>query len=894
MTARGIHEYFPTHAHSEFSWLDGSGTVKEMVAKVSKLGQPGLALTDHGVMAGAISLYREAKQADLFPFPGEEFYLVKNVDDPDEREKRYHLTLMALNQKGFEALIKLSSRSHQRDRFHRKPLIDLADLAAMHDEGVTDGIALTTGCFFGLFQQSLVHKGKDAAASVAQMYSSWFPHTFIEFQHHNISDDDHDDSEIVRQCHEIAHDLGLPMLVGQDSHYCSKGDKHAHDMMKEICYFGDADDYKFPGDSFHLASSTWIRRHYTDEQWSDALDGHERLLDLHDLILPELDNYSMRVPKMSPIPDRQLLNHVDAGLSKRGGALFDHYEKRKDYELEIIAKMKMSNYFLLVEDVVKWCRDQGIVVNTRGSANGSLVCYALGISEVDPLEWNTDFERFLSLERDKPPDIDLDVESSRRQDVIDYLASKYPSMVQIGTYSKLGLHTEPDPDTGEMVNKGSLLVQYMAAKRRQGLFLDEVPEEDHDALYALSDMSVRKAAGTHASAFTLPGDGLPIDKYLAKMLIASSNTTVTQAPMDDVESVGYLKLDILGLRSLATVSNCLDMVGMDLEEIPWDDRKTCTLLRSGNKTAGVFQFEGGSTRRGAKEMKIKSTEDAIICMALYRPALMNGGQTEKYLANRESNTTEQISQVIDWITKDTFGIPVFQEQVLKIMQAAGLKFDEYNRVMKAVKASNDKIGEYALQTFEDTEPIFLKRACNKGMTIEEAREAWRVVCEFTDYGFNRAHAVSYGIMGYRSAYLKRHYPLEYMASLLMTWAGTDKEKMYVKEARRMKLPIIRPDVNRSDVLWTVDRSRKEPALRKGLLSIKSIGVAVANAIVTEREENGEYADMDDFVERLPGRPVSGGKAWKKDGVSGLNGAMRTLARAGALSSLGIKSSDMED
>lgn len=882
--------YFPTHSHSEMSWLDGMGSVQQMAQRVAKMNQPALALTDHGHIGGAIRLYKECRKLDLLPYPGSEFYLVKDATDKDEREKRYHLGLLALNEEGYRALIRLSSRSHQRDRFHRKPLIDMVDLATMAAEGVTEGIALTTGCFFGLFQQTLVHQGLAAAKFVAERFAAWFPNTFVEVQHHNIYMDSHDDDQIVADSIKIADALGLPVIIGQDSHYCDKGHKPLQDLMKEICYFGDTDDAKFPGDSFHLASATWVKSHYTQPQWDRAMEGHQRLLDLHDLILPDLDTYKMRVPKVAALPDRELARLVDQAMAQMGGLGFDRYERRVKEELKVIATMGMSSYFLLVKDVTDWCASQGIIYNTRGSANGSLVCYYLGITTVDPIEWKTEFDRFLSLDRQKPPDIDLDVESTRRQDVIDYLRSKYPTMVQIGTYSKLGISHEIDEMTGEESDKGSLFVQYQAAARRKNGVAGDIPPEDLEKLYALADVPVRKSAGAHAAGFVLPGEGHPIDKHLATMLIASSNTTVTQAMMDDVEDAGYVKLDLLGLRSLATITGCLNEVGVSLADIPWDDRKTAAAMRSG-KTAGVFQFEGWTTSKGAREMKVDSTADAIVCMALYRPALVL--QRDRYLRNRAAQKITSLDPMIDHLLQDTYGVPVFQEQVLGIMKAAGLSFDEYNAVIKAVKASNDKVIA-AQRVFKDTEPIFIRKAVKNGFTVSGAERAWRTVAEFTDYGFNRAHATSYGIMAYRSAYLKRHYPLEYMGSLLHTWAGTPKEQKYITEARRLKIAIVKPDINHSEFSWSIDRSRSRPTLRKGLLSIKGIGAGVAASIVEERMNNGVYNDMDEFVDRVPARPVSGGKGYLAGGITAMNGAMKTLAQADALRSVGIRATDMEE
>lgn len=888
--------YFPVHAHSDKSVLDGIGTVEDMVARAVHLNQPALALTDHGHMGGTIRLYLEAKKHDLVPFPGSEFYLVNSVDDEEGREQRYHLTMVALDQIGFEAMIKLSSRSHQRDRFHRKPLIDFGDLAAMAEEGVTDHIAITTSCYFGLVVQTLVKNGMPAAINATKMLQKWFPNTlFVELQNHGIKHDDPDDKlhlhdhDIVKSLMRIANLLSLPVVVGQDSHYVCPTHKGAHDMMKEIGYHGgDPDDFKFPGDSFHMGTTSWISRHFTMRQWEAAEEGHDHLLGLNRLRLPELDKYKFHVPAMSKDPKTKLDRLTKRGIHKRGMDTYHHYHQRVKYELKVINQMGFANYFIMMEDLLGWARRKGIFFNVRGSANGSLVCYALGITEVDPIQWDLSFDRFLSLDRQKPPDIDVDIESSRRGEFIGYARSRFPTLVHIGTYGRLGITQSEDEGIPESEDKGSVFVKYMAAKRRtEGKNFDgKVAKKDRPALQALSDLEPRQSLGVHAGGLVFPGHDLPIDKYLATALVPSSGITVTQAPMDDVEDAGYVKGDFLGLRSLETLRRCVEAIGRDpvvegLAWIPIDDPKACKTLSEGRPLNGIFQFEGYSTAKGARQMKIKSTLDAMYCLALFRPALMNGGQTERFLRNRKKKHTEKIHPIIDRHLDATFGVPVFQEQVLGVMKAVDLPYQDQNDILKAVKASNTNIA-HAGEVFARVKKVFIGKAVEAGLTAQEARRAWAHVEGFDEYGFNKAHATGYGMMSYRMAYLKTYYPTEYMVALLATWSGTKKEPVYLKEARRMGITIGRPNVNKSDVLWRAEGT----IARKGLLSIKGVGEAAAEAIASERHANGPYSSVDDMLRRLPARPVSRGKDYERSGnPDDLVGVMKALLDAGALKTI---------
>lgn len=876
------------------------GTVEAMVARVAKLGQPGLALTDHGTMAGSIRLYKECQKRGLAAFPGTEAYVVRDVSDTAHRERRYHMGMLALDYRGYQALLKLSTLSHQRDRFFRKPLIDLSDLAALSDSGDADHIAVTTGCHFGLVMQAMYeridqpYEARMALNRMIKMLATWFPHTFVEVQRHGIDVDGHNDSLDYVLLMEAAKELGLPVVFGQDSHYCLASHQPVHDLMKSICYFGDGEDFAFPGGPYHLASSAELQAlGWAPGQWDRIEEGHAALLDLNRLSLPALDAYKFHVPEISGFPMKQLERKCEAGADKRKLIVDDSwspnpYRERLLYELRVIKTMGMANYFLLIEEATDWCRRNHVIVQARGSANGSLVCYLLGITEVDPIRWGTDFDRFLSVDRKKPPDIDLDIESSKRGVFIEWLKHRHPNMVHIGTYGRLGV-TEEDNGDGITEDKGSAIVQYMAAmKRRDKNFAGRVLPEHRQALNKLSDMKVRKSLGVHAAGIVLPAVDHPVGAYLATALVASSNTTVTQMPMDDVEEAGYVKGDFLGLKQLETLNGALVNIGKapnDWDWMPWDDPKACKTLRSGN-CLGIFQFEGPATTRGGREMGVKSTLDAIICLALYRPALMNGGQKDQYLHNRKNKRVDHVRlhKTFDKILDVTAGVPIFQEQVMQICKHLGMGYEDWNELIKAVKASNDKISEYALDTFAKIKPVFLRLCVKHGMTVDEAAEVWGAVVGFSDYGFNRAHATGYGITAYRSAYLKAHHPLEFMQSLLTVWVGTKKERLYVAEARRLGITIARCDVNISGAGWVID-PRQPMKLRKGLLSLDGIGANVAEAIIAARPPGG-WQTMEDFISAVPGKPVSGGKDYARTGA--LIGKMAVLRDAGALQSLGVQ------
>ena len=899
-TMSGTAPFFHAHVHSEYSVLDGMPKVADIVAKAAKYKQPGIALTDHGNMSGAIELYQSAKEHGIKPFPGQEFYVVQDHQDKDAR--RYHLTVLALNYEGYKALAWLSSKAHERDHYHYRPRIDLADLAELSGwDKHNRGIALLTGCFSGHMTQMLIHPTTRTdqylgAKTILRTFQNWFPdRVFMEFMHHGATfDDGVTDDDIVAKLWDMSgHGFMAPPIITQDSHYLHSSDKELHDLMKRMAYHG-SDNAEFKGGHYHLASRTYMREVFSETDhgraiWEAAQASYERLLDMWDLSIPAADEYQYHVPhggKEKWLRDRcnDALGRMNNEHKWSARTLGD-YAGRMDTELRVIEDLGMAGYFYMIWRGVKFARDEGIYVGARGSANGSLVCFLLGITQVDPMKWNLLFERFLSNDRKKPPDVDLDIEDGRREDIVKFYQETYDEVVQLGTYQSLGVN--------QFTGGGSVLVSYIGYKRRSMdpqrfkreyahiKRMEDLPDDERIQLEALAQYRVRKSAGAHAAGFAVGTRKQPLAGLVPTMLIPSSNTTVTQYTMDTVEGLGFVKIDLLGQRTLTTIKRCLENLGRDpadgLEWIPNDDRATLRDLRRGQSETGVFQFEGWAAAKGCRELGVKSTKDCINVMALYRPATMRSGYTDLFLKNRsEPSRVQYVHPVFAKHLRETHGVAIYQEQIMSILRDLGVPFEELNEFLSALKMSNDKEVK-AQRIFKRQRKVFIKYAQNAGMTTKEAKIAWDEISGFAGYGFNRAHATAYGLLGYRAAYLHTHFPLEYMAAVLETTAGTPKEKVYLKEARRLGLKLRPADVNRSGIVHTIERD----SIRKGLTSVKGIGVRAAEDIV----ENAPYDDVSDLIERTTSRIVTGGKEWDRDKT--LRGVMLKLKEGNALRSLGI-------
>ena len=888
--------WWSAHTHSAFSALDGMTPVSQIVEKVAKAGQPALGLTEHGNMASSVQLYTSAMKHGIVPFPGVEAYILDpRANLEDKNAKRYHLGLLALNLNGYQQLIKAVTLSHTRPRFNRFPRMQLTDLAELSDVAGND-IALMTGCYFGLVQQALIIDGEAKAENIVKMYAKWFPNTFVEIQNHSICHDHDneaqpkDDNEIVEHLLRIADRTGLPVMATQDSHYLNQADKEAHALMKRMVYGGSEDE--FPGDSFHIATSDWVAEHYDAKTWNRAEEGALHLLNLNTLKIPPLDKYKAQIPALVKKPQDEVEKLCLKALADMQVRNRNQYEDRLVYELDIIRDLGMAGYFMLVFNYVQWCNEKRICIEARGSANGSLVCYLLGITQVDPIKWGLLFDRFLSRDRQTPPDIDMDIEDVSRERLVGYLERNFDT-VRIGTWSKLGMRED---------GKGSVLVSYKSyltkkltdkderAKVYTGIqTIDDVKRysmKDYKGLKLISEMGgVYRSYGVHAGGILISGSDQKIDSFVPKMLVASSDTQVSQFDMDDVEKLGFLKLDILGQTTLSVMRTCQELIGKDnptdFTWIPEDDTEACKILREGRTDNGIFHFEGYTKAKGGKSMGIKSTKDAIIATGLFMPGAMNTGQTELYLDRRRNielrGKVKYIHPAFEKALKDTYGTVIFQEQVINIMRGLGMSIDGVNVFFKIVKSSGAGAVEENNKRLDKMREEFNELCLAAGIHDKDVQKAWDSTAGFVSYGFNRAHATGYGLRSYRCAYLKAHYPLEFMAALLQSWAGTDKEALYVREARRIGIRILPPDVNISGASWTLDRKYK--AIRRGLVSIKGVGVGAADSIAS----NAPYVSVSDLICKTDTRAVTGGKTYKKD--KKLNGVLAKLESAGAFKSL---------
>ena len=883
-------DFWHLHAHSRFSAGDALPTVEQMVDTVSMLNQPALALTDHGNMAGSVKLYQACKKAGILPFPGEEFYLKR--DAKDTKAKRYHVGIVAFTTEGYEALVKLSSWSHTRERFHHKPHIDFSDMAEWYERGWTQGLALTTGCFFGMVQQSLVNGSATDAEYLIKTFAKWFPHTYVELQHHNIEHEEgYTDHDLTENLADIAYELGLPVVITQDAHYCTIDDKPQHETLKRLVSWGeDGDDAVFPGDSFHLADDRFVKSHYNGVgQWGLWERGIEGLTDLrskHNLIIPELETYHYNVPIVTaadPLDELQsevfdVLSDLDhTGAIRRP----DRYRDRLAEELEVVQATDMAGYLMLNKMICDWMSEEGVFFQTRGSASGSLICYLLGITQEDPVEEGLRYERFLSKDRTKPPDIDLDVEDSRRGEVLEMLDQRF-NVCQIGTWGKFGLDEE---------DGGSLFVAYLSRQRKDGVdhaivnsmkSMRDLPVSDRDELERLAMHKPYKNYGTHAGGLVVTTDKGQFNRLVPTMLVASSDTTVTQYDMDDVEDLGMLKEDILGQISLTTIRRCIELIGHDVTDgwdwIPLDDKATFNTIRK-QQVDGVFQLEGWTNRKGCREMRPKKLRDVIHLVALYRPATMETGMKDAYIQRMAGwEMAPERHPILMRHLKETYGIPVFQDQVIAILRDLGFTPEELTEFLKAVKASNENIGgaEQVVAKYRD---VFYRMATEASWTESDMNFTWDAIEGFAKYGFNKAHATTYGKRSYRMAYLKTHHPLEFYTALLQTWAGKPKERDYILAAKSDGIKMLGPDVNVSGALWSIDHQRQ--AIRKGLMSIKGVGEKAAKEI----ERHAPFQGVDDLVSRCDARSVNGGKNWSKDGT--LNGVLGKLRDANALKSLGV-------
>lgn len=857
-----------------------------MVQTVKQYNQPALGLTDHGNMSGTVQLYTHAVKAGIKPFPGTELYLVNTRED--KRAKRHHMCAVAYTTEGYQNLVALNTRANMQ--FYNKPILDLGDLAELGEAGKLKGIAGTSGCYFGFISQMIVNDQEQQAKALLGAMDKWFDRFYVELQNHNIEHDQEgwSDDLLADRLYSMAEEMGLPMVLTQDAHYCHPEDKDAHDALKRLVAYGpDEDDAIFPGDGFHLATDQWFMDHHSEQRLRAGRQGLEDLLEAHDLSIKELDSYHYNIPFTVEDPQQELVDKCTTALQDMGfnSAKRTMYMERLLTELEIIKDTGMAGYLVLVAEVTDWCRTNRIFYQARGSASGSIVCWLMGITQVDPIKYKLRFEQFISRDRTKPPDVDLDVEHVHRQDLIEWLNQRF-AVHQIGTWLEYSLAGEDDK-IEEKRGKGSLRVRYYARLRALGKPIDEwddVPQQEKDNLYKLADISPMSAYGTHAAGLVVTSTEEEFGKLIPLMKVASSGIYVTQYEMKDIDKIGYVKLDVLGLKTLTVLHKALDNLGRDVFDgwdwIPLTDADTFKAISKGN-TDGVFQLEGKVTKIWCRNLRPTKIGDVIAAMALFRTAVFKAGTTQEYIARRhKDHPVPQMHTIFENNTKYTYGLIIYQEQIVGILRDLGMSIDDLDIFLNAVKASQKAERAAAAEIIGKQRQLVQGMCDAHGISDEDFLFLWSVIEGFADYGFKQAHATAYGLTAYYCAYLSVHHSLEFHSALLEVAAGTPKESGYVNAVRAKGIRIAKADVNASQISYGVDPSHRY--IRRGLLGVKGIGIKAAREIVTKRPPEG-YVNLKDLCTRV-NRSVTGTRAYLESGDH-MVGAIGKLWEAGALDSL---------
>lgn len=864
------------HVHSEYSLLDGFCNIKKLVARAKDMGMPALALTDHGVMYGVVDFYNEAIKAGIKPIIGIEAYLAPRgmtLRDPQQDKRATHLLLLAENQTGYQNLLKLASRA-QLEGFYYFPRID-HDLLAEHAEG----LICTSGCMSAEVPRLLAEGRVEAARRQLDWYFEVFgkERFFLELQQHDVEELE----RINRQLLELGRRYDASFVATNDVHYIEPEDAYLQDILLAIqtgSVLSDPKRLRMTDNSYYLRSPQEMQRIF-----AEVPQALKNTLLIAERCQVDLGFKGYHLPHF-PVPEgytaasylRQL---CEEGLVKRYGqrAETEEVRQRLDYELSVIHQMGFETYFLIVWDLCRFARSRGIWYNARGSAAGSIVAYALEITLVDPLEHGLIFERFLNPGRISMPDIDLDFRDDRRAEVLEYAAQRYGEdrVAQIITFNTLGARAAirdvgrvMDIPLGEVDRLAKLIPNIPGKVVTIRQALEEVKEfrriyEETPYLRQLVDTAskmegVVRNAGTHAAGVIIADkpiiEYIPLHRPTGNVGGDSPIKMVTQFEMNVLDSLGLLKVDFLGLATLTVMARACDLiyqrhgVRLDLNTIPTDDPQTYELLGRG-ETAGIFQVEGSGMRRWLMEMKPKELKHVIAMVALFRPGPMDS--IPGYI--RRMHGEEEVQYRHPWlkdIFEETYGYPVYQEQLMfAAMKLAGYSAPEADDLRKAIaKKMRDKLDAHRQK--------FVEGAVRNGIDAETAEAIFKDWEEFARYGFNKSHAVDYGVIAVQTAYLKCHYPVEYMTALLsVSKDDTDKVALYVADARRMGIGVEAPDINVSEWDFTIeDCPEGKAVIRFGLGAVKNVGQGAVEVILNARRA-GRFRDIHDFARRVDLRQV---------------------------------------
>ena len=856
------------HVHTEYSLLDGSNKIKEYVDRVKALGMDSAAITDHGVMYGVIDFYRAARAAGINPILGCEVYVApgsrfdREAGSGDDRY--YHLVLLAENNQGYSNLMKIVSKGFV-EGFYYKPRVDLSLLEKYHE-----GIIALSACLAGEVARFLTRGMYEDAKKAALRYQDIFGkgNFFLELQDHGIPEQQNVNQQLLKMHRET----GIDLVATNDVHYTLAEDAQPHDVL--LCLqtgkkLADEDRMRYEGGQYYVKSPEEMERLFPYAP--EALENTHKIAQRCHV---EIEFGVTKLPKFD-VPEGytswEYLNELCfRGLEERYQPVTEELKVRLNYELSTIRNMGYVDYFLIVWDFIKYARDHDIMVGPgRGSAAGSLVAYTLGITQLDPIRYDLLFERFLNPERVSMPDIDVDFCFERRQEVIDYVRRKYGDdcVVQIVTFGTLAARGVIR-DVGRVMDLPYAQVDTIAKMIPQELnitidkALQMNPElkkvyEDQKEIHDLIDTAKRleglpRHTSMHAAGVVISQKD--VSEYVP-LSRASDGSIVTQFTMTTLEELGLLKMDFLGLRTLTVIQNAVHLieqdagVKLDMQHIDYNDKKVLDSLGTG-RSDGVFQLESAGMKNFMKELKPQSLEDVIAGISLYRPGPMDF--IPQYIRGKNRpDTIKYDCPQLEPILKPTYGCIVYQEQVMQIVRnLAGYTLGRSDLVRRAMSKKKAAVMEKERQNFVyGNEEEGVPGCIANGISEQTANKIYDDMIDFAKYAFNKSHAAAYAVVSYQTAFLKYYYPVEFMAALMTSVIEMPtKVAEYIQVCRQMNIKILPPDVNRGAYGFSVDNG----AIRYGLSAIKSVGRPVINALVEEREANGEYRSLKDFIERLTG------------------------------------------
>ena len=881
------------HLHTEYSLLDGASRISPLLDRVRELGMEHCAITDHGVMYGVVDFYQQAKERGIHPVIGCEVYICSDMDEKFSGTREYsHLILLCENQTGYQNLIYLVSQGFTRG-FYYRPRIDY-DLLREHSEGL---IALSA-CISGDIPKLLIDGREADARKMTEKYLSIFDreHFFIEIQDHGLAEQKQALPALIR----LAREMNLGLVATNDCHYIRREDAEAQEILMCIQTgktLTDENRMRMETDQLYVKSEEEMRAVFPE--LNEAIENTVKIAERCNV---EFDFKSVHLPKY-PLPEgednpaKYLRRLCEQGLSERYAPDREDAKKRLDYELSVIERMGYVDYFLIVWDYVYFAKTHGILVGPgRGSGAGSIVAYTLDITTIDPLKYDLLFERFLNPERISMPDLDIDFDYERRGEVIEYVAGRYGKdhVAQIITFGTMAAKAAVR-DVGRVLDMSyaevdavSKMIPFaldMTLKKalEQSKELNASYEND-ERVKKLIDTAMKlegmpRNASTHAAGVLITSH--PVHEYVP--LQTNDEVITTQFPMGTLEKMGLLKMDFLGLRTLTVIGDTLRMAEeggaphMDPADIPMDDEGVYAMISEGD-TDGVFQLEGGGMRNFLANMKPGSFEDIIAAISLYRPGPMES--IPRYIAGKQNpDAVQYLDPQLKPILSVTYGCMVYQEQVMQIVRdLAGYSMGRSDLVRRAMaKKKHDvmaKEKEYFIHgKVNEDGTLDVPGAVRNGVPEEVAEKLFEEMTAFASYAFNKPHAAGYAVVALQTGWLKLHYPAEFMAAMMNSFTGNaDKVAFYIQHLRRLGIPVLPPDVNKSTDRFSVDHSGDQPAVRFGMGAVKNVGKNAILAIVEEARQNGPFKDIFDFADRVPSDAIN-------------KRAVECLIRAGAFDTL---------